>query len=168
MASNTISEAQFLLTELRYTLGQLHVQVLDIDDETRASMTCNGRTINMILQDMAKYEDEYQSKYRHIAPASSSEQPSEDLIRLPMEESGLAASFEHKRAETITLLERVGLDWSRELLEMVKEQVQRDREHTTQVAECRKSFFEHDERPDLREPITEEPAPHTVGVDASI
>lgn len=167
MASKSITEAQFLLTELRYTLGQLHVQILDIDDESRASMTCNGRTINMILQEMAKYENEYQFQYRQFAHVQPGAKLSEEAINLPMEESGTAASFEHKRAETITLLERADPDWSRELLDLVKEQVQRDREHTTQVAECRKSFFEQDERPDLRDPITENPEPHSVGVDAS-
>ena len=46
MTVDTISEPQFMLTELRYTLGQLHVQVLDLDPETRSKALCEGRSID--------------------------------------------------------------------------------------------------------------------------
>jgi hypothetical protein len=152
-----------LLTELRYTLGQLHVQVLDLDAETRTKPLCEGQSVDGILDAMLTDEEQYQRRYSDLiggtaAPAQteSSPLPVSDTDAPPTRET----QFEHKRAQTIAILERGGTSWTPELLAIVKEQVQKDRMRTTQIAECRKAFFEADQRPDLNEPITTEPAPH--------
>jgi hypothetical protein len=163
MTVETISEPQFLLTELRYTLGQLHVQVLDLDAETRAGAPREGRSIDMILDEMLADEDSYQRKYSSLLDAPVPETGADD-VPLPVSDTESSdtreARFEHKRAQTIALLERAGNTWSPQVLELVKEQVQKDRQQTTAIAECRKSYFEADQRPDLNQPITTHPEPH--------
>lgn len=164
MTVETISEAQFLLTELRYTLGQLHVQVLDLDAETRATALCEGRSIDGIIEEMLRDEEGYQKRYADLLHSGSAP-PQMEENPLPVSDTDAPPTretqFEHKRAQTIAILETSGGTWPAGLLETVKEQVQKDRAHTTQIAECRKAFFEADQRPDLNQPITTEPAPHS-------
>lgn len=163
MTVETISEAQFLLTELRYTLGQLHVQVLDLDPDTRASDLCEGRSIDGILDELLQDEDAYQQRYCQLLGAAVPD-TGRDANPLPVSETDTPPTregrFEHKRAQTIAILESAQGSWTPELLAAVKEQVQKDRARTTDIAECRKAFFEADQRPDLNQPITTEPAPH--------
>ncbi len=171
MTTDTISEADFLLTELRYTLGQLHVQILDIDEETRESAACGGKTVNMILREMVNSEAEYQGRYRDLMHAKSSAAATAEHVPLPVDEAeeqpGLATVFEHWRAGTIALLEGIGPDWPEGLMELVKEQVRHDRQMTTHIAECRQSMFESNQRPDLNAPLTKTPRPHELEEEGS-
>ncbi|MGH2443929.1 MAG: hypothetical protein ACRDFX_12310, partial [Chloroflexota bacterium] len=59
---NTISEADFLLTELRYTLGQIHVQVLDLDPDARRAKH-GDESVDSILAEMLSSERGYQRIY---------------------------------------------------------------------------------------------------------
>lgn len=156
MAMNTISEAGFLLTELRYTLGQLHVQVLDLDAETRANRSAGGRSIDSILQEMLQQEDRVQQSFAQLLGTGVPRD--EPDIPLPVNASnatpGLEHSFEAKRSQTIAMLTSAGENWPPDLVDAVKQQVQRDRAYTTEIAECRKAFFDQVQRPDLNEPLT--------------
>lgn len=161
MTANTISEAEFLLTELRYTLGQLHVQVLDLDAETRKSALCGDRSIEQILQDLVQQEETFQGRYADLMRTSAPEGSGTDQpVPLPTsqaeETSGTESTFEHLRAQTIAMLEGTGGTWPPALLEAVKDQVAADRKATTEIAECRKQYFEQPQRPDLTEPLTAE------------
>src|SRR5579872_6237495 len=116
MALETISEPAFLRTELRYTLGQLHVQALDLDEEARREARCDGRSIEDILQDMVRYEQEYQSRYRNLlhAPPETGQIEAES-VQLPVSEAEQAAGTEHdfeqQRARTIAMLDGVTEPW---------------------------------------------------------
>jgi hypothetical protein len=158
MGLQTISESAFLLTELRYTLGQLHVQVLDLDAETRNKLLCGDRTIDQTLSDMVASEGRWQTKFAqllHVAAPGSDGSDAE--VPLPVnaddEQPGVETVFEHKRAQTIAMLEKVSDDWPGDLLNAVKQQVAEDRKLTTDIAESRKSYFAQDRRPDLEEPL---------------
>jgi hypothetical protein len=158
--SETISEATFLLTELKYTLGQMHVQIGDLDDKTRQTAHCEGRTVADILTEMMTSEDEYQERYAQLLGIDTSRlKPADEVVPLPLneeveEESDDQNDFEHNRAQTIAILEQAGESWPTELLELVRQHVSDDRRHTTSLAECRKKFYETDRRPDLNEPLT--------------
>lgn len=158
MPEAVIPESTFLLTELKYTLGQLHVQVLDLDEATRKSTLCGDRSIEQILQEMLQYEGEYQAKYRGLLHASTSTQAEDIPVPLPVnageEVPSQENSFEHKRAQTIALLETAQGDWPPELLDLAREHVTQDRRHTTDLAECRKAYLHQEQRPDLNEPLT--------------
>jgi len=156
-----------LLTELQYTLGQIHVQVGDLDAETRSSATCGDRTIDDILAAMMRSEGEYQSSYAQLLKTDistiASNQPE---VPLPINEeeadaeNSARSDFEHERARTIALLTTAGETWPLELLAAVQQQVQEDRRHTTDLAECRKQYMQTDDRAQLDEPLTEHPTPH--------
>lgn len=157
----TISQAEFLLTELKYTLGQIHVQIGDLDAETRRSAMCEGRTVDGILQEMMKSEDHYLEEYASLLGVDSREfNAAEQDIPLPLnadvdEATDDQNDFEHKRAQTIALLESAGDVWPQPVLDLVKQHVSEDRRHTTELAECRIKYFESDSRPDLDQPLTE-------------
>ena len=158
MGLETISESTFLLTELRYTLGQLHVQVLDLDPEARKQIACGDRSIDQILSEMVESEDRWQARYAELLDASAMRDDSQEIaIPLPVDAEeeipGIEATFEHKRAKTIALLERANTPWPHDLLDAVKQQIAEDRKLTTEIAECRKEYFIHDQRPDLNEPL---------------
>lgn len=157
MVTETISEPQFLVTELHYTLGQLHVQVLDLDAATR-SEDCDGESVDSILADMIRAEKQYQSEYQRILSTPPSEAPSAETVPLPINESeeepGPEARFEHLRAETIALVQTAPDEWPQELLDLVKKHVADDRERTTQIADCRRQFFFETPNPVLDEPLT--------------
>ncbi len=159
-SSGTISEATFLVTELRYTLGQLHVQLGEMDRETRAAMMCGDRSAETILQELIRSETEYQSKYAHLLQVK---QPSIDdgpvAVPLPMreddsEEGAEQPEFEQLRSRTIAMLDEAGDNWPAGLVELVKEQVGGDRQHTTDLAECRRQFLGRDQHPNLNESLT--------------
>lgn len=158
--SQTISEATFLVTELRYTLGQIHVQVGDLDESTRENATCGDRSVSSILREMQEAERRYQQRYSELLGASPQDLEGTATLPLPVNEeqdetSDEQNAFEHQRAVTIALLERAGDEWPDELLELVREHVTGDRRNTTDLAECRRAYFETDNRPDLDEPLTE-------------
>jgi hypothetical protein len=163
MDAGTITEAQFLLTELQYTLGQLHVQLADIDTESMSSSMCGDRTIEQVVSDLCESELRYQSQYARLLNLTQSAGPSEH-VALPMaDESAQQSSqsrFEHLRTHTIEMLKGTEGSWSQEVLDLVKQQVSHDRAQTTQIAECRKSTFESEGRPDLDVPLTTSPRPH--------
>jgi hypothetical protein len=162
MTSDTISEAQFLLTELRYTLGQLHVQVLDLDEKARESVICGDRSIEDILDEMERKEDEALGRYSElVGTRADAAAPVENLLPVGETEEavGHEGEFEQKRARTIALLEGAGEAWPPELVDAVRQQVQEDRKYTTEIAECRRAYFERDTRPDLNQPLTTDPTP---------
>ncbi|HEX6506596.1 MAG TPA: hypothetical protein VF221_03100 [Chloroflexota bacterium] len=171
MDAGTITEAQFLLTELQYTLGQLHVQLADMDPDTRAATMCGDRSIEQVLSDLLTSESEYQAQYARLLGLDLPAQQDIDHIALPVdddiEQPGSQTTFEHMRTQTIELLRRAGDNWSQEVLDLVKRQVSEDRTQTTQIAECRKQLFEEDSRPDLEEPLTTTPAPHELSEDSA-
>lgn len=146
MPGDTISEQDFLLTELRYTLGQLHVQVGDLLPEQRSNSE-GGQSVDQILQEMMQTEEQYQKRYAQLLHAAV---PDHGIDLLPASES----PFEDQRGRTIALLEHSQGTWSQELLDMVKQQVAGDRAYTTRIANRRKEIFGHDQRPDLNEPLT--------------
>jgi len=147
-----ISEPAFLLTELRYTLGQLHVQLGDLDESMRTKGD-GGACIDEILDSMVSDEDRYQAHYSRMLNVSVPQEGGDEQFR------GHAA-FENKRAQTVALLEQVGDNWPAELVDCVREQVAADRKYTTQIADRRKELYEQDQRPDLEEPLTTDPHPH--------
>lgn len=171
MSSTTISEEDFLLTELRYTLGQLHVQVLDLDEETRTWAADAETSIDSILSDMLRHEKEYQARYAAMAHANTSHVAGDEHGILPVsapdDPNSAENVFEHERSHTIALLESTGTPWPDELLATVKEHVQMDRQHTTKIAEYRRRYFEHTQRPDLQEPLVspERDVPHGALLD---
>jgi hypothetical protein len=163
MDAGTITEAQFLLTELQYTLGQLHVQLADMDAQSMRSGMCGDRTIEQVISDLCESELTYQSQYARLLNLSESGGASEH-VALPMadetEQRSSQSRFEHLRTRTIELLHGTEGQWSQEVLDLVKRQVSEDRTQTTQIAECRKSTFESEGRPDLDKPLTTSPRPH--------
>jgi hypothetical protein len=166
MDTGTITEAQFLLTELQYTLGQLHVQLADLDEETRQRVKCGDRTIEQVLSDLGESETSYQSQYARLLDLNSSPVETSDHVALPVyddvEQDGSQSRFEHLRTHTIEMLQGTEGQWTQEVLDLVKKQVMEDRVQTTQIAECRKTMYEGDARPDLDEPLTTSPSPHEL------
>lgn len=157
MGQDTISEEAFLLTELQYTLGQLHVQVLDLDQEVRREpIGEQNRSVDDILAAMIDAEKRYQGQYMQLLHTSGT--PQTDDIPLPVEANEEVPSrentFEHLRAETIEMLKAGGANWTPALLEMVRQQVADDRRATTEIAEARTAYYEQEQRPDLNEPLT--------------
>jgi hypothetical protein len=163
MDAGTITEAQFLMTELQYTLGQLHVQLADMDAETMRRGMCGDRSIEQVVSDLCESEVNYQSQYGRLLNLDVSGGTSEH-IALPVsdesEQAGSQSRFEHLRTRTIELLEGTESQWNQEVLDLVKKQVSEDRSQTTQIAECRKSDFEGEGRPDLDVPLSTSPTPH--------
>jgi hypothetical protein len=166
MDAGTITEAQFLLTELQYTLGQLHVQLADMDEETRRGAMCAGRSVEQVLTDMADAETKYQSQYARLLNLTPTSGETSDHVALPVsdevQQPGAQTTFERLRTHTLELLHGTDAAWTQEVLDLVKQQVSEDRTQTTQIAECRKSLFEGDARPDLDEPLTTSPTPHEL------
>lgn len=169
MDTGTITEAQFLMTELQYTLGQLHVQLADIDAPTRQSAMCGDRSIEQVLSDMCASEESYQSQYARLLGLQQQDAATVDHVALPVSESedtaempGSQSAFERLRTHTIELLRGTESSWSQEVVDLVKRQVMEDRTQTTQLAECRKTIFERDDRADLDEPLTATPSPHEL------
>ena len=164
MDSGTITEAQFLLTELQYTLGQLHVQLADLDAEALKRGRCGDRTIEQVLTDLNDSEAAYQAQYARILGVAAPAESAESHVALPVADDvgddSWQANFERRRTQTIDLLTGRDADWTQELLDLVKQQVSEDRKQTTQIADCRKTLFEGDARADLDEPLTTSPVPH--------
>ena len=159
MVSGTISEPQFLLTELKYTLGQLHVQVLDLERDTRHA-EAEGQSIESILSDLLQSETRYQERYADMLNISTPKSTGVDAeIPLPVASEDVPpsreVSFERLRAQTIAMLQTVPEPWSQELLDLVKEQVTEDRKQTTAIADRRRTHLEEVNRPELQEPLTD-------------
>lgn len=147
MSTDGISESTFLLTELRYTLGQLNVQLGDLNAQQEQHGPSGAPSVDQILKDMTQAEQRCQQQYAKLTGVSAPD--------LPVSDAGSPAeAFERLRLGTITQLEQVGSDWSPELREAVRQQVANDRQRTTQIANDRRNIFEHDQRPDLNEPLT--------------
>lgn len=142
----TTSERDFLLTELRYTLGQLHVQLGDLGSNLRAGEESTDRTVFQVVASMIEDEGKYQVQYARMLNVSA---PADE----GGEETGEEA-FVTKREQTLVMLEQVPEPWSQELIASVQQQVANDRMHTTVIADLRKGLFEQDARPDLQEPLT--------------
>ena len=128
MQCDRISEAAFLLVELRYTLAQLRAQLTGLDDSASADSLQDGETVNSILEAMARSETRFQAHYAGLLHVSLPERVPEERIR------GVDG-FERIRRQTIDMLDRVGDDWPESLLDSVKQHVADDREYATQIAE---------------------------------
>lgn len=147
MSTDSISEPTFLLTELRYTLGQLNTQLGDVNAKQEQQSPGGAPSIDAVLQDMAQAERKCQQQYEKLTGIPARE--------LPIADSGSPAeAFEKLRLGTITQLEQVGSTWPAQLVEAVRQQIAEDRRRTTQIANERRNLFEHDQRPDLNEPLT--------------
>jgi hypothetical protein len=159
-ATTTISEATFLLTELRYTLGQTHVQIGDLDQSAREASVSGDRSVADILSEMRQSESRYQEQYSRILGVASDALPEADtIVPLPInagvsEMTHEQQTFEKRRGRTIALLETANDEWSHELFDLVRQQVADDRRFTTSLAACRSANFQTDSRPDLDEPLT--------------
>jgi hypothetical protein len=166
----SIPEETFLLTELRYTLGQLHVQIGDLDDSALSNET-GGQSIDSLLAQLIDNEKQYQAQYARVLNVAAPAHPDDQPIPLPVEhqadEMTKRARFEHMRAATVAMLEGAGASWPAGLREAVREQVQADRNVTTQIANRRQQIFEEPQRPDLDQPITDHPEPHVEAAQAS-
>jgi hypothetical protein len=157
--NETIPESTFLLTELKYTLGQLHVQLGDLDSQQLNTAQPGHESAVQIVRDMIDAERKDQAHYAQILGAQSPPSNARESVPLPIieaeEQPGPRAQFEHLRGETIALLEQAQDPWPPELIETVKQQVARDRQCATKIAELRKESFETDQRPDLDQPLTQ-------------
>lgn len=148
MAVNDIPENVFLLTELRYTLGQLHVQLGDLEPHQR-QLERGGRSVNRVLQEMMDRERRFQQEY-----ARATHIPAPGAQETPRGEEPDDETFEKMRLDTITLLEQVE-PWPDSLLDAIKQQVAGDRAAATELAELRQYIFEHPDNQHLMEPLTQ-------------
>lgn len=147
MCADTISEPTFLITELRYTLGQLNAQLGDLTTRQETRGTNDTPSIEQVLGAMAQSEQKYQERYHRLTGIAIPEQA-------PVQDAGSpAAAFERLRIATITMLEQIEGEWPDPLRERVRQQVAEDRQRTTQIAGDRKAIFDNDQRPDLNQPL---------------
>lgn len=137
MQCDRVTEAAFLLIELRYTLAQLRTQLSALDESACAEARSGGQSIESILDAMTRYETRYQTHYAQ-------------LLQLPLPEDGDEEEtkgydgFERKRRQTIHTLGRAGENWPEAVLNSVKQQVADDREHATRIAELRRELMRDD------------------------
>lgn len=147
MCADTISEPAFLITELRYTLGQLNAQLGDISNRQEAGGTTERPSIYQVLEAMQQSERRYQEQYGRMTGIAVPEDA-------PVQDTGSPAeAFERRRIATIAMLEQIEGEWPDTLVELVRQQVAEDRQHTTQIANDRKVIFENDQRPDLNQSL---------------
>src|SRR5205823_4674839 len=124
-------------------------QVLDIDAASRDRATADGRCVNAVLREMIQHEEDYQNHLAELLGTAPPEVDKEDdEIPIPIsnaeEPGGAEADFEHRRAHTINMLESQGENWPSGVLELVKDIVREDRNHTTELAEVRKLLYEEE------------------------
>ena len=123
-----ISEAEFALVELRYTLAQLQVQLDELALVDGQQSPGLGGRADRILESMARYESAYQREYSRLLglppPANTVEAPDAQT------------RFQAMREQTIALLEPEA-DWTPALLETVRRHLADDRDHVTQIANHR-------------------------------
>jgi hypothetical protein len=178
----TISEATFLLTELRYTLGQIHVQIGDLDESARGSVLCGDRSVADILREMRESEDRYQEQYASLLGVDPNA-IAEDAFEAPLpinqvvtEMTGEGRTFEQRRGRTVAMLQSAGDEWSQEVRDLARKQVADDHTSTEALAECRRNRFESNPRPSLDEPLTvteddiirePEPSPESVRLETT-
>jgi hypothetical protein len=148
VCADTISEPTFLITELRYTLGQLTAQLGDISNRQEAAGTADRPSVYQVLETMLASERTYQGQYSRMTGV-----PIPEDAAAAQEAGSPAAVFERMRIATITMLEQVEGEWPDTLRELVRQQVAEDRQHTTEIANDRKVIFENDQRPDLNQPL---------------
>jgi hypothetical protein len=122
------------LTELRYTVSQLHVQLGDLSADARSNVRCGGRTPDQILEEMVRREARYAGQYARLLH----EQAAVPDDGGPVSEE----TFERRRAETLALLERTNTPWPATLLDAAKQQIAEDRQAATELAECRRQVLE--------------------------
>ncbi len=148
MCAEAISQPQFLLTELRYTLGQLNAQLGGLTRQQETEGSGIVPSVQEILDTMTRNETKYQEQYSRLTGVPIPE-------KVPVQDAGNpAAEFERMRIGTIAMLEQIQPDWPDQLMEAVRQQVADDRQRTTLIANDRKRIFEGDQRPDLNEPLT--------------
>lgn len=147
MCADTISEPTFLITELRYTLGQLNAQLGDITTRQESRGTSDKPSIDQVLEAMLQSEQKYQEQYSGMTGVAIPE-------NVPVQDAGSpAAAFERMRIGTITMLEQVEGEWPESLRDRVRQHIAEDRQHTTQIAVDREGIFENDQRPDLNQSL---------------
>lgn len=150
--ADSISESTFLLTELRYTLGQLQAQLSGLNPEAFTTAGPNGQSIQQILDEMEAAEDRYQSEYARLLNIQPEERAVEEGF---INESEL----EEKRDQTVAMLLKAGDNWPQEVMNLAREQVANDRQCTTEIAGIRIALFNQPADPSLEKPLTEQPQP---------
>lgn len=125
---NKISETEFALVELRYTLAQLQVQLTELRGVDGQRPSSQGRSVDAILEGMMRYESAYQREYARLLSVPATLDACEG--------SDGQARFQRMRERTIALLEPVK-DWTPTLLETVRRHLADDRDHVTQIANRR-------------------------------
>ncbi|HEX8919689.1 MAG TPA: hypothetical protein VF898_14390 [Chloroflexota bacterium] len=122
-----ISQEQFLITELHYTLGQVRTQLGDLSPVERCT-EIGGRTVEQLLQHMNTDELRFQTQYAQLLSVPVPD----DLTNA----DALEQQFETRRRQTIELLRAAGSTWQPALLGTVQQQVHADRRHATAIATC--------------------------------
>lgn len=150
--TDAVSEPTFLLSELRYTIGQIHVQLGSIEPAALEPTGKGSRGAEQILGDLVTREAKCQAQYARLLGMQTPQ---------PEQTGGdKEAEFDKARNQTIGMLDQVEGDWSPELVDAVRQQVADDRKCATAIAELRGKAFDEDQRPDLRRPLTEQGSPN--------
>ncbi|MBV9279513.1 MAG: hypothetical protein JOZ41_05490 [Chloroflexi bacterium] len=125
MDEGYITEAAFLVVELRYTMAQLEVQLRYLDEiADPQDLDTIGRVLDAMGRDEARYQQVLARLLRAPAP-------------IPGDGAGDRAGFVRRRHETLSLLETWEEDWPPPLVGTVKELLGRDRENLTALANRR-------------------------------
>ncbi|HZS94596.1 MAG TPA: hypothetical protein VFA78_07355 [Chloroflexota bacterium] len=147
MSEEPTSEQTFLLSELRYSIGQLHVQLGNLEPGSLDQAPPGHPTINSILDTLIQREKSQQATYARMLNLPA---PSEESVEGDREEV-----FDTLRDRTIALLEQAPSPWPRELIDAVQQQVSNDRQSATEIAERRTELAQQPLNPHLEQPLTE-------------
>lgn len=137
MQFENITESDFLLTELWYTIGQVRAQILDMEDGRLVSGAMHG-SLKSILEDMTREEPSFQHRCSQLVRTNRRGETNRQLAApfAPFEGStSVQQSFEAGREQTIAVLQAANREWSDELKNLVRQQLEIDRKHTTAIAE---------------------------------
>ncbi|MGI8824772.1 MAG: hypothetical protein ACR2JC_03850 [Chloroflexota bacterium] len=137
MNGQYISESTFLLIELRYTAGQLRVQIDNVRAEL-PSASPNEDEAGRVLARMIEDEGKYQAQYVRILGRQCPNQHRG-------EDEDPFAVFAGRRAQTLDMLEAVPEPWHDDLLALVRRHVSQDRRQATEIADQRRSEFDQGE-----------------------
>jgi len=94
----------------------MHVQIGDLDEETRKTAKCDDRSVADIVAEMTRSEDEYQERYAQtLGIDTSTLKPAEEVVPLPLseevdEEPEDQNDFEHNRAQTIAICAQANIE----------------------------------------------------------
>jgi|SRR5579875_831044 len=147
MNEEPISQQEFLLSELRYSIGQLHVQLGNLHPDSLGDAPPGKPSINDILDALITRERNSQSEYARLLklPTPIEPEPAGDR----------EAVFDALRDQTIALLQQGPAAWGQELIDAVQEQVRSDRQSATEIAERRDILAAEANNPNIQRPLTE-------------